>query len=211
MNKFTKAIAAIMLIVAAIIVASCTKGSFQGHQYVDLGLPSGTLWATCNIGAVNPEDYGDCFAWGETESKEEFTFGNYKFFDGDSILKYNHYDGLTMLEEEDDAATANWGSGWCMPSEDDWWELANNTVQTWTVRYGVYGRLFTASNGREVFFPAMTYPSLQGNYRIEGQYWINHGGGGFIITYIRITSEGCMLDATGRWAGLFVRPVRSKH
>lgn len=209
MNRTLKATAVLMLMM--VFAAGCTKSSYQGRQYVDLGLPSGALWATCNVGADAPEDYGECFAWGETESKDEFTWENYKFFEGDSIIKYNNYDGFTRLEEEDDAASVKWGSGWCMPTGEDWWELYNNTTQTWNVRNGVNGRLFTAANGRELFLPATIYPSLQGSDMIQGRYWINQGGGGVIIRYFCITSQVCKEDVITRYEGLFVRPVYYKH
>ena len=91
-------------------------------EYVDLGLPSGTLWATTNIGATSPEDYGDYFAWGETTTKSDWE----TYFDVDddfSFKKYYNNGGLTELLPEDDAATANWGSEWQMPSDDQIDEL----------------------------------------------------------------------------------------
>ena len=94
----------------------------EEHEWVDLGLPSGTLWATCNVGASKPEEYGDYFAWGETEPKDEYCWSTYLHCKGDynSLTKYCHQydygyngftDNLTELEPADDAATANWGSG----------------------------------------------------------------------------------------------------
>ena len=86
----------------------------EGHEWVDLGLPSGTKWATCNVGASKPEEYGDYFAWGETKPKSTYDWRTY--FDTDDVgktfKKYNINGGLTELQPEDDAATANWGSGW---------------------------------------------------------------------------------------------------
>ena len=88
-------------------------------EYVDLGLPSGTLWATTNIGATSPEEYGDYFAWGETTTKSDYSWETYfDIDDGFSFKKYNNDGGLTELLPEDDAATANWGSEWQMPSDD---------------------------------------------------------------------------------------------
>jgi hypothetical protein len=97
-------------------------------SYVDLGLPSGTLWATCNIGANSPEEYGYYFAWGETEGyndgKTTFDWSTYKWCNGsyDSLTKYKYsssygtYDYKTELDLDDDAAYVNWGAEWCMPS-----------------------------------------------------------------------------------------------
>ena len=101
----------------------------QEHEYVDLGLPSGTQWATMNIGANAPEEYGDYFAWGETEPKDYYDWGTYKWCMGNyntmtkyctiSGYGYNGFnDGKTELDPEDDAATAAWGAGWRMPSFD---------------------------------------------------------------------------------------------
>ena len=150
------------------------------HAYVDLGLPSGTLWATCNIGADSPEDYGDYFAWGETQPKESFGWSTYQYCNGSSntLTKYCNYsyygyngftDNLTILLTEDDAATSNWGSAWRMPTEEEWDELLNSTTYTWTTQNGVNGWLFTASNGNSLFLPAAGWfgsSSLQdaGNY-----------------------------------------------
>ena len=135
------------------------------HEYVDLGLPSGLLWATCNVGADNPEDYGDYFAWGETQPKDIYNWSTYQHCMGDndmltkycsnSSYGYNGFtDNLTTLLPGDDAATANWGSGWRMPTKEEWQELYNNTTDTWTTQNGVNGHLFTASNGNSLFLPA---------------------------------------------------------
>ena len=113
------------------------------YVYVDLGLPSGLLWATCNVGADNPEDYGDYFAWGETQPKDTYNWSTYQYCNGsyntltkycsNSSFGYNGFtDDLTTLLPEDDAATANWGSHWRMPTEEEWQELYRNTTNTWT-------------------------------------------------------------------------------
>ncbi len=145
--------------------------SFNGHEYVDLGLPSGTLWATCNVGASKPEDYGDYFAWGEIKQKTVYDWDTYKyskvkqriFKKVDLLTKYCNksaygYEGftdeLTVLQSADDPATTNWGNGWEMPSKEQWEELNENTKSSWTTRNGVKGRLFTASNGNSLFLPA---------------------------------------------------------
>ena len=172
MNRTLKATAVLMLMM--VFAAGCTKpnepnnvsGNYNGHDYVDLGLPSGTLWATCNIGATTPEGYGDYFAWGETEPKDYYEWSTYKYcnegnwtgltkYCSSNSFGYLHFiDDLTVLEAVDDAATANWGSGWCMPTEDQWEELCQNTSNSWTTQNGINGRLFTASNGNTLFLPA---------------------------------------------------------
>ena len=141
----------------------------QEHEYVDLGLPSGTQWATMNIGATSPEEYGDYFAWGETEPKDVYDWSTYKWCNGDynQLTKYctsgdYGYNGFTdektELDPEDDAATAAWGAEWRMPSKDQMEELYNNCTSEWTTRNGVNGRLFTSNiNGASLFLPAAGY------------------------------------------------------
>ena len=123
--------------VAAFTLGSCSKDDDEEektvvennpksveHEYVDLGLPSGTLWATCNVGASKPEEYGDYFAWGEVKAKDKFDVSTYKWYNGSykAITKYctdSEYgtvDNKTELLPEDDVATAYWGSSWCIPS-----------------------------------------------------------------------------------------------
>ena len=137
------------------------------HEWVDLGLPSGTLWATCNVGANAPEEYGDYFAWGETAPKYYYSWSTYKWYKSDAnysgFTKYCIYssncyngftDGKTELDPADDAATANWGSGARMPSMEQIDELVNNCTWQWTRRNGVNGRLVTGLNDNSIFLPA---------------------------------------------------------
>ena len=138
----------------------------EEHEYVDLGLPSGTLWATTNVGASSPEDYEDAFAWGETTTKDFVDWSNYKWCNGtistltkycnDSIWGYNGFtDDKTELDPEDDAATANWGKVWRTPSRDQIEELLINCTAECTAMNGVEGLLLTSSiNGSSLFFPA---------------------------------------------------------
>ena len=149
-------------------VTNDNSGVSDGREYVDLCLPSGTLWATCNVGANSPEEYGDYFAWGETEPKSEYDWSTYKWCNGsyDTMTKYctnssygynGFTDGKTELDPEDDAATANWGSGWQMPSHEQMEELYNssNTTTEWTQQNDVNGYKITSnSNGNSIFLPA---------------------------------------------------------
>ena len=160
----------------------------EEHEWVDLGLPSGTLWATCNVGANSPEEYGDYFAWGETEPKDFYDWNTYKWCMGDyntmtkycpqSDVGYNGFtDTLTELEPADDAATANWGSGWQMPSMAQCQELINSSYTTteWTTQNGVNGRKITSNiNGKSIFLSAAGFH--EGNRHspglgICGTYW----------------------------------------
>ena len=132
---------------------------------VDLGLPSGTLWATCNVGASSPEESGTLFAWGETEPIGEPNWlnlwGNYKWCNGsaDTMTKYctdSEYgtvDNLTELEPEDDAACVNWGPMWRMPSEEQLTELDENCTWKIVTKNGVEGRLVIGPNGNYIFLP----------------------------------------------------------
>lgn len=147
-------------------------GLYNGnYEYVDLGLPNGTLWATCNVGADSPEGYGDYFAWGETQPKETYDGANYQHCVGNlrNLTKYNYdpywgYNGFVdhkfELEPEDDAATVNWGNEWCMPQGWQWWELFQNTTVTAITQNGTAGYLFTASNGNSMFLPSAGYRSV---------------------------------------------------
>ena len=134
---------------------------------VDLGLTSGTKWAKMNIGATNPWDYGDFFAWGETTPKDFYDWKNYKYcsYDGEkfALTKYcvdsscglnGFVDNLTVLEPEDDAVMANLGTGWRMPTREEYEELNQETTFVWITRNGVEGRLLTGPNGNSIFFPA---------------------------------------------------------
>lgn len=135
---------------------------YGGHEYVDLGLPSGLLWATCNIGASKIEDVGGYYAYGETETKEKYSWDNYKWCKGtsDSITKYcmdskvGNVDNINELEESDDIAYLKWGTSWRIPSREDFEELLDNCVLTPTIENGVYGHLLVSKlNGNTIFFP----------------------------------------------------------
>ena len=153
----------------------------DGREYVDLGLPSGTLWATMNIGASSPEDYGDYFAWGETSPKSNYTISTYKWCNGSSTTmtkycmdsNYGTYDGKSILEPADDAATVNWSSSWHMPSKVQLQELVDNCTWTWTTRNGVNGHLVTGPNGNSMFLPAAGQRVYSSSYDVgtEGNYW----------------------------------------
>ena len=135
------------------------------HEWVDLGLPSGTLWATCNVGASTPEEYGDYFAWGETAPKNYYAWTTYRWCEGNynKLTKYctnNHYgvDGMVdhkyELEPADDAAYVNWGPSWRMPTIAQQNELREECNCIWTMSNGVNGLLVTGPNGNTIFLPA---------------------------------------------------------
>ena len=213
------------------VKAECTvnvaSGTINGKDYVDLGLPSGTLWATCNVGASEPEEYGDYFAWGETTPKSTYDWSTYRWCNGSSTTMtkyctqsdygYNGFtDNLTELESADDAATANWGSGWRMPSYDQIKELCNSSYTTseWTQLNGVYGRKVTSkSNGNSIFLPAAGYRwhdelSYAGSY---GYYWSSSlsPSNGYRAYHLGFSSGYWdWIDYSGRDDGQSVRAVR---
>ena len=158
----------IVLLFVGIVLAQFAISQTE-HDYVDLGLPSGTLWATCNVGANAPEEYGDYFAWGETAPKDVYNWSTYQYYDGGNLTKYTGSDGLATLLPEDDAATANWGDEWRMPAKEEWQELLDNTTNKWTTQNGVNGRLFTGSNGNSLFLPAAGF-RWDDNFNYAGSY-----------------------------------------
>lgn len=148
------------------------KMMHNGHEYVDLGLPSGTLWATCNVGANKPEDYGDYFAWGETQPKDYYNWSTYKYCNGSAttLTKYctnsdfGTIDNKTVLEAADDAARANWGGSWRMPTDAELTELHEQC--TWTRTIGVSSgyKVTSKSNGNSIFLPAAGYRNVSSLY-----------------------------------------------
>lgn len=191
----------------------------QNHQYVDLGLPSGTLWATMNVGANSPEEYGDYFAWGETAPKQEYTQQNYEWYDY-SHLTFTKYctnwmfgptDNKTDLDPEDDAATVNWGEPWRLPTLEQIQELVDNCSWKWTLRNGELGQLVTGPNGNTLFLPStgMRDTSLI-NADWLGVIWsrtlFTEPTCGYVLEY---HGGGLYVDNTHRSWGCPVRAVRA--
>ena len=135
------------------------------HEYVDLGLPSGTLWATMNIGAFAPYDYGDYFAWGETGPKPSYEWATYKWCNGssESLTKYctdsdyGTVDNKTELELEDDAAYVNWGPSWRTPTAEQMQELIDNCDWLNCTIHGVWCQVITGPNGNTMILPVAGY------------------------------------------------------
>lgn len=174
---------------------------YNGHDYVDLGLPSGLKWATCNVGATNPEDFGDYFAWGETEpyyteghaqdnpctnwkagKTAGYDWPSYKWHNGSDnpFTKYcvdsSHgtVDNKTVLDPEDDAARQNWGGLWRMPTLSEFQELENNCTWEWSRQNTVYGYKITGSNDNWIFLPGARRRSdriINGSVNSYGNYW----------------------------------------
>ena len=190
---------------------------------VDLGLPSGRLWAPYNVGSCSPEEYGSYFAWAETQPKSSYSWATYQYTSCDSyycLTKYC-YDGdfgivddLTVIESSDDAATAYWGSAWHIPTQEEWQELLDNTTSTWTTQNGVDGRLFTAANGNSIFLPAAGHRVNSGlEYSGSlGYYWsstLNNNSPQYAVI-LGLGSNVCYMHLTSqRYYGQSVRPVSS--
>ena len=205
---------------------STTGGDTENEEWVDLGLPSGLLWASCNVGATVPEEYGDYYAWGETETKSDFDWNTYMHCNGDydqltkycnsSSYGYNGFtDNLTTLDAMDDAAAQKLGSGARIPTRAEWQELINNTTAEWTQMNGVNGRKFTASNGKSLFLPAAGYRggSELDDAGSDGDYWSSSliADGPYLAWYFYFNSDDQSMDGNGRYYGFSVRPVRSAH
>ena len=215
------------IVVAMLLLASCRVTAQNNHYYVNLGLPSGTRWATCNVGADKPEELGRYFAWGEKDTKSICSWSNYRFGvttkEGEwKLRKYcpkpdYAYNGIVhpfySLIPEDDAATANWGKGWSIPTEKQWEELIQHTTCKWTTRNGVKGMLFTSSNGESIFLPAAGENNENGIEAIGsyGIYWSNHCNSDDPMNAILFDFyEGnCWIGSGVRYYGHSIRPVRS--
>jgi uncharacterized protein (TIGR02145 family) len=151
----------------------------NAHAYVDLGLS--VKWATCNVGADSPEEYGDYFAWGETQPKSTYNWETYKWCEG----RYNTYtkyctdsgygtvDNKTILELSDDAANANWGGSWRLPTKEEQDELRTQCTWTWSTKNGVNGYIVVGPNGNSIFLPAAGFRNY-GNGNVKG-----HGSNGY--------------------------------
>ena len=196
-------------IVAAINVQSNTD-LFSGGVYesVDLGLPSGTLWAKYNIGATKESDYGDLFAWGATEPYR--LNGTTPIDNTDNYARSYANKIQHDLYPNEDAATVKWGKGWKMPTKAQFDELLANTTDEWTTNNGINGRKFTASNGNYIFFPAAGYVNggslvSRGSY---GYYWSRSFYSSSRAWLLYFDSSGRGVGTGGRNGGFSVRAVR---
>ena len=206
------------------------------YEWVDLGLPSGLKWASCNVGAEKPEDFGLYFAWGETQgyggitSEKGFYWGDYKYSSGQTsssstsfkgLTKYNTnstsgiVDNLTVLEQVDDAAYQS--DNTCrMPTIDDFQELTANTKSKWETLNGVKGRRFTSkTNDNSIFVPAAGHCTNGSVYNdgYYGYFWSSSLNSTYPrhAYYLGFTSSNVYMynDYELRFNGFTVRPVRS--
>ena len=194
----------------------------NGHAYVDLGLPSGLLWATCNVGATSSEGYGNYYAWGETTTKSEYNWSTYQHCNGSSstLTKYctnseygnnGFVDNITTLLLEDDIATYAWGGDWRMPTKEEWQELRDNTTRTWTTQNGVDGMRFTGSNGNSIFLPVAGIYNGSSPGGSTGQYWASslYTDNTVCSWTFYFDSSSCNMSQGGRAYGRSIRAVRT--
>jgi len=227
----------VVLLIQAVAVSVFAQDNVQ-HEYVDLGLS--VKWATCNVGADKPEDYGDYYAWGELEPKENYTWENYRFrtsgYDEGTVRfsKYAsiYYNGMydennrsvpddkTLLEPEDDVAHVKWGGNWRLPTDDEMNELIDSCTWTWTTLNGVKGCRVTSNRpgytDRSIFLPAT------GKYGFEpenksadtwGHYWsssVNRDKTSYNAGVLAIGSGYAAVKVTFRNHGQSIRPVHPK-
>ena len=198
-------------------------------DWVDLGLPSGLLWAKCNLGASSPEEYGDYYAWGEVTTKEVYDAQTYSYYtmedDGVTIATLSKYnvngrygivDSLTVLQPEDDAATVALGSGARIPTHEEWEELCQNCTRESVSQNGVKGNRFTGTNGNSIFLPAagQYYGSeLHGaGDECNGKYWSSSlwTDNSACAWKFEFYYNNGGIDATYRIYGRSIRPVRQR-
>ena len=197
----------------------------EGVEAVNLGLPSGTLWANMNVGANSPEDYGAYFAWGETTPNGNYEWRAYKWCNGSdrAITKYcskpnygnkGFTDTKTVLDAEDDAASANWGSEWRMPTKAELDELIANTKIEFTKLNGVNGLKFIGANDKFIFLPAGgdRWPWDIMGAGETGGYWLStlNDNYPFYAWYLCFEGQSVVTNNGHRKSGRTIRPVRKK-
>lgn len=186
------------------VVINKDRGRLNGHEWVDLGLS--VLWATSNVGASSPSDYGDYYAWGETKTKSSYTKGNSKT---DNVVMPD-----ISGEPKYDAATANWGEGWRMPTDEELEELIDKCDWLWTTQGGHNGYKVTGPNGNSIFLPAAgcRYGASLGNAGDLGLYWSStpNGSNTLIAYYLYFRSGNHYVGWLTRFNGQSVRPVSDK-
>ena len=194
----------LLMTLVCMMMVSC-DGKPEGRGYVDLGLS--VKWATCNVGATSPEDYGHYFAWGETSPKDEYT--------EDNCSTYGKQMSEIAGDAQYDAATANWGGDWRMPTEAEQEELLDNCTWKWTTQNGVNGYNVKGPSGNSIFLPAAGYrhgSSLYDDGR-DGLYWNSTPSDYYLYDYdyrafrLYFNSDYQDMDSYNRSYGQSVRPV----
>ena len=224
-NILSLAVATVAIAISGASTQACAQTAPADVQAVDLGLKSGLKWASCNVGATTAEDYGGYYAWGEVLPKDNYSWTTYTYANGasDKQTKYcnnkeygdnGFTDNKTTLESEDDAATANWGKGWRMPTSSEWAELRENCTWTWTTQNDVKGYLVASkTNDNSIFLPAAgyRYETDLSDAGSNGGYWsssLNENLNDFALGSVYFDSDYVGDGYFGRKDGRSVRPVR---
>ena len=220
----------IILLLLSVMVIACGKDTDQNDATppegaVNLGLS--VYWATCNLGAADPVEYGDYYAWGEVEPKSEYSWENYRFReDGNTeadiiVSKYNSLDihgavdGKTVLEPEDDAAHMRLGGKWRIPTIVEFQELIDSCEWTWTNKRGVLGyNVESKVNGKSIFLPSTGYYFQKGLHGEEfgGYYWMSgtHATTSGKAQRLFFTPNKKLVSIYYRCLGQPIRPVSEK-
>jgi len=192
---------------------TCPDGNHP--HLIDLGLPSGTKWACCNVGATTPEGYGNYYAWGETQPKSVYNWDTYQY----GYYNYDNVDfshlvniGSNIAGTGYDAATANWGAPWRMPTKVQLEELWSDCTSEFTTQNGINGRKFTGPNGGAIFLPFAGIRSVDKLYNlgVYGYYWsasLNDSNPPYAHMFA-FSSTSLFMDWWDRLFGMSVRPVR---
>ena len=202
----------------SLLTTGCSANKENGHEYVDLGLS--VKWATCNVGANAPEEYGNYYAWGEVQPKDDYNCETYEYINSTktSLTKYctnSNYgtvDYKRILEAMDDAAAYNWGGSWRMPTDAEWQELIDNCTWIWTTRDGICGyEVKSKFNGNAIFLPTagFSYDTDFIDAGSDGSYWSSssYEGEPRRAWNVNFNSDDVSRDIGIRYCGQSVRPV----
>ena len=213
-NNIINNLLLLLLLMATMSFASCKDDEVvnsinkfcpdENHPHaIDLGLPSGTLWACCNVGASSPEAYGGYYAWGETKEKDTYDWSNYSSY---------YHSSTDLLEMRFDVARNWWGGSWMMPVQENIEELLNNCTHEWTMMNGVTGVKFTSNtNDRFIFLPAAgkRHDSVPDETGVEGNYWActpDSANEGY-AKCLSFDADLTCLSNQPRYYGISIRPV----
>lgn len=201
------------------------SGTHNGHDYVDLGLPSGTLWATCNVDANSPEEGGTAYAWGEVSTKDEYSWDTYQWSNGKptrdahNLTKYcdrdayGPLDGKMTLEAADDVANVKWGGSWHIPTDTEFQELLDNCTAEWTKLNNIRGYRFLGPNGKSIFIPVGESRKNTSVYKNSFEYWsssLRPSSHGTNANTLNRSDSQLEISGSLRYDGYTIRPVISE-
>ena len=207
----------ITLLLMQLAVSNLFAQEITPGQEVDLGLPSGTIWAGWNVGASSPEEYGGYYAWGETEEKSDYDYDTYRYYvdsDGDGYKDSFANIGSNISGTRYDVTRQKWGGSWRMPTKTEFDELTSKCTWTWYQYKGVWGQKVTGPNGNSIFLPAagyrtgtsLSYDGSNGYYRSASLGEDSYGYYAWSLFFSR--GYYYSNDYYLRRSGLSVRPVK---